>query len=102
MLPENKLIASSTVVMGLLSIVTAIARGCTAGISLNVWYCLGACSWLVCWGGERRARPAQLDSHAPNDTARAHPPSHARTRSLLSTRMHTRAPGRQRLWAHCS
>ena len=47
---ENKLTASSVVVMGLLSIVTACARGFTAGISMNVWYCLGACSWLVCWG----------------------------------------------------
>lgn len=47
---ENKLTASSVVVMGLLSIVTMVARACTAGISMNVWYCLGACSWLVCWG----------------------------------------------------
>ena len=49
-IPENKLTASSVVVMGLLSVVTMVARGCTVGISMNVWYCLGACSWLVCWG----------------------------------------------------
>ena len=49
-LPENALTASSVVVMGLLSIVTACARGFTVGISMNVWYCLGAASWLVCWG----------------------------------------------------
>lgn len=49
-MPENKLTASSVVVMGLLSIVTFCARATTAGISMNVWYCLGACAWLVCWG----------------------------------------------------
>jgi len=50
MMPENKLTASSVVVMGLLSIVTFVARSTTDGISMNVWYCLGACAWLVCWG----------------------------------------------------
>lgn len=49
-MPENKLTASSVVVMGLLSLVTAVARQATVGISMNVWYAFGACSWLVCWG----------------------------------------------------
>lgn len=49
-MPENMLTASSVVVMGLLSIVTAVTRQATVGVSMNVWYALGACSWLVCWG----------------------------------------------------
>ena len=52
-MPENMLTASSVVVMGLLSIVTAVTRQATVGVSMNVWYALGACSWLVCWVATR-------------------------------------------------
>ena len=49
-LPDNSLTASSVVVMGMLSLVTAVCRLLTAGISTEVLLCWGATSWIVCFG----------------------------------------------------
>jgi len=47
---ENIYTASSVVVMGILSGVTATCRAFTTGFDPKVLYCLGAAAWLVCFG----------------------------------------------------
>jgi len=47
---ENVYTASSVVVMGILSGVTAICRALTTGFAPKVLYCLGSAAWLVCFG----------------------------------------------------
>jgi len=47
---DTALTACSVVVMGMLSLVTAICRALSGQIQINVLYCWGATAWLVCFG----------------------------------------------------
>jgi len=49
-LNDTQLTASSVVVMGLMSLVTAVCRGFTGQIASDTLYCWGATAWLVCFG----------------------------------------------------